>query len=68
MVVYSKIIIQKKKIKDIIHCLLWIPSISSYVTAQIENAFSQTVSNIMDTVPSQSIAPSTHASLRSCST
>lgn len=59
MVVFSEIIILKKKIKDIIYCLLWIPNISCYVTVQIENTFSQTVNDIMDTVPSQFVATST---------
>lgn len=40
MAFYSKIITAKKKIKDIIYCLLWIPNISCYVTMQIENTFS----------------------------
>lgn len=39
MVVYSKTIISKKKIKDIIYCLLWIPKISCYMTVQVENTF-----------------------------
>lgn len=35
-----KLLQQRKKIKDIIYCLLCIPNISCYVTVQIENTFS----------------------------
>lgn len=68
IVVYSKIITSKKKIKGIIYCLLWLPNISCHVTVKIENAFSGAVNGIMDTVPSQSATTSTYTSLRSSST